>query len=158
MITVIDLNYARCSAPFLSEELLEKMRALLAEEKKILLFFNRRGSAKTLICRDCGYQCVCPRCDIALNIHTSPKRRLLCHHCSLEEPLPTRCPKCHGADLAPIGFGIQKIEESLNAIFPDEAIVRIDSDKKRSEGIYESEILAGSILLSTELGNTISIE
>ncbi|HBB27254.1 TPA: hypothetical protein DCZ36_02005 [Candidatus Gracilibacteria bacterium] len=158
MFTIIDLNYAKCSLPFLSNELLEKISETIVKRKKCLLFFNRRGSARTLICRDCGYQAICERCDLAMIVHTSPSHRLLCHHCSAESPIPHGCPQCHGSNLNSIGFGIQKIEENLAKLFPEAQIARIDSDKKRSEGMHFQEISEAQILLSTELGNTLSIE
>lgn len=158
MFTIIDLNYTRCSLPFLSNELLGKITETIANKKKCLLFFNRRGSARTLICKDCGYQAICEHCDLAMIVHTSPIHKLLCHHCSTESPLPPSCPKCHGNNLNSIGFGIQKIEENLTKLFPDLRIARIDSDKKRSEGLHFQEIQEAHILLSTEMGNTLSIE
>ena len=151
MFTVIDLNYARCPLPFLSSELVEKIVETRARGKKCLLFFNRRGSARTLICKDCGYQAICERCDLAMIVHTSPSVRLLCHHCSAESEVPVSCPKCHGNSLNSVGFGIQKIEENLIKLFPETRIARIDSDKKRSEGVYFQEISEAEILLSTEL-------
>lgn len=72
--------------------------------------------------------------------------------------MPHSCAKCHGTHLNSVGFGIQKIEESLIKLFPDIRIARIDSDKKRTEGIQFQEISEAQILLSTELGNTLSIE
>lgn len=158
MFTIIDLNYTKCSLPFLSDELIKKITETIAADKKCLLFFNRRGSARTLICRDCGYQFFCERCDLAMIVHTSPSTRLLCHHCSAESTMPHSCPKCQGNNLQSVGFGIQKIEESLGKLFPNTAIARIDSDKKRSEGIHFQEISEARILLSTELGNTLAVE
>ena len=158
MFTVIDLNYVRCSLPFLSDELVKKISETIEKGKKCLLFFNRRGSARTLLCRDCGYQFFCEHCDLAMIVHTSPMRKLLCHHCSSESIMPHDCPKCHGTNLNSVGFGIQKIEENLEKLFPDAKIARIDSDKKRSEGIHFQEISEAQILLSTELGNTLTID
>lgn len=158
MYTVIDLNYARCSLPFISDELLRKIEQTRANKQKCLLFFNRRGSARSLICQDCSYQFCCERCDIAMIVHTSPEQKLLCHHCSFEKKMPTNCEKCGKPNLKGIGLGIQKIEENLSKLIPDAHITRIDSDKKRSEGIILQEIESADILLSTELGNTITIE
>jgi len=158
MFTIIDLNYARCPLPFLSNELTEKISETVAKGKKSLLFFNRRGSARTLICRDCGYQFFCEHCDLAMIVHTSPTQKLLCHHCSMEYPMPHSCPKCHGTNLNSVGFGIQKVEENLEKLFPNIRVARIDSDKKRSEGIQFQEISEAQILLSTELGNTIALD
>lgn len=158
MFTIIDLNYTKCSLPFLSNELTEKISETITKGKKSLLFFNRRGSARTLICKDCGHQFLCERCDLAMIVHTSPNRRLLCHHCSAESEIPNSCPKCHGTNLNSVGFGIQKVEENLEKLFPNIRIVRIDSDKKRSDGIQFQEIEEAQILLSTQMGNTLSIE
>lgn len=158
MFTIIDLNYARCSLPFLSDELVEHMSETVAKGKKCLLFFNRRGSARTLLCKDCGHQFFCERCDLSMIVHTSPSPKLLCHHCSAESEMPHSCPKCHGSNLNSVGFGIQKIEENILRLFPDVRVARIDSDKKRSEGIQFQEIEAAQILLSTELGNTLAID
>ncbi len=42
MFTIIDLNYEKCSSPFLSDELIKKMRETIEAGAKCLLFFNRR--------------------------------------------------------------------------------------------------------------------
>lgn len=91
-------------------------------------------------------------------VHTSPSKKLLCHHCSAESEIPHDCPKCHGNNLNSIGFGIQKIEEHLEKLFPELRIARIDSDKKRSDGMQFLSISEAQILLSTELGNTLTVE
>lgn len=72
--------------------------------------------------------------------------------------MPHNCPKCRWGNLNSVGFGIQKIEESLEKLFPNTHVARIDSDKKRSDGILFQEISEAQILLSTELGNTLAIE
>jgi len=151
MFTIIDLNYTKCRLPFLSDHLIEKITEIIASGKKSLLFFNRRGSARSLLCKDCGYQFCCDRCDLAMIVHTSPVKKLLCHHCSLESTMPQSCIKCGGSSIYSIGFGIQKVEENLEKIFPGILIARIDSDKKRAEGIHIDEISRAQILLSTEL-------
>jgi primosomal protein N' (replication factor Y) len=91
-------------------------------------------------------------------VHTSPSRKLLCHHCSTESAIPHSCTKCHGSNLNSIGFWIQKIEEHIQKLFPHTPIARIDSDKKRAEWIVFQEIQEAKILLSTELWNTISLD
>ncbi len=72
--------------------------------------------------------------------------------------MPHSCAKCHGTNLNSVGFGIQKVEENLMKLFPDVRIARLDSDKKRAEGIQFQEISNAQILLSTEMGNTLSLE
>jgi primosomal protein N' (replication factor Y) len=63
-----------------------------------------------------------------------PERRLRCHHCSLELRIPHACPTCGNVDLQPLGRGTQRIEEGLQALFPDARILRIDADSTRRKG------------------------
>jgi primosomal protein N' (replication factor Y) len=63
-----------------------------------------------------------------------PERRLRCHHCSLELRIPHACPTCGNIDLQPLGRGTQRIEEGLQAMFPDARILRIDADSTRRKG------------------------
>jgi primosomal protein N' (replication factor Y) len=83
-------------------------------------------------------------------------RRLRCHHCGAEGPIPRGCPTCGNVDLKPLGRGTQRVEETLAARFPDAKIVRIDRDSARRrdelartlEGIRRGE---GDILVGTQL-------
>jgi primosomal protein N' (replication factor Y) len=58
-------------------------------------------------------------------------RRLRCHHCGAEAPIPRECPTCGNVDLKPVGRGTQRVEETLAARFPRARVVRIDRDSAR---------------------------
>jgi primosomal protein N' (replication factor Y) len=83
-------------------------------------------------------------------------RRLRCHHCGAEGPIPRACPTCGNVDLKPLGRGTQRIEETLQARFPDARIVRIDRDtaRRRADLIRTLESIRrgeGDILVGTQL-------
>jgi primosomal protein N' (replication factor Y) len=63
-----------------------------------------------------------------------PEHRLRCHHCSLELRIPRHCPTCGNVDLQPLGRGTQRVEEGLQAMFPEARILRIDADSTRKKG------------------------
>ncbi len=63
-----------------------------------------------------------------------PEHRLRCHHCSLELRIPRSCPTCGNVDLQPLGRGTQRVEEGLQAMFPEARILRIDADSTRLKG------------------------
>ena len=48
--------------------------------------------------------------------------------------VPSACPTCGNADLAPLGRGTQRVEEALAGWFPRARIARIDRDSTRKKG------------------------
>lgn len=98
----------------------------LAAGEQSILFLNRRGANRMVSCGECGEVPTCPRCSVYLTYH-SANGRLMCHHCGYSEKLPDICPSCGGM-LNFIGVGIQKVQEELEALFPDTEIMRMDTD------------------------------
>ena len=45
------------------------------------------------------------------------------------QPIPKTCPSCGTGELLPQGFGTEKIEEELAAIFPQAAIERLGAQR-----------------------------
>ena len=91
-----------------------------------ILFLNRRGSSRQLLCPQCGYVPECPRCSVYLTYH-SANDRLMCHYCGYSQRAPERCPEC-GGTLKHIGFGTQRVEEELRELFPGTEVLRMDAD------------------------------
>ena len=91
-----------------------------------ILFLNRRGSARMLLCGECGYVPQCPRCSTAMTYH-SANGRLMCHYCGHSEPAADTCPEC-GGWMKHVGAGTQKVEEELRELFPEAGILRMDAD------------------------------
>jgi len=67
-----------------------------------------------------------------------PERRLRCHHCGYAGPPPVACPDCGNPDLAPLGQGTQRVEESLAHLLPQARILRIDRDTTRRRHAWRS--------------------
>jgi primosomal protein N' (replication factor Y) len=116
----------------LSPPLLKALRDRLAAGEQSLVFINRRGYAPVLICDSCGWLSDCPRCSARLVLHQR-ERRLRCHHCGHERAVPTACPDCGDADLAPLGQGTQRVETALIQHFPKARILRIDRDSTHAK-------------------------
>ncbi len=110
------------------------IEARLARGEQSLIFINRRGYAPVLTCVACGWAAGCQRCTARLVLHASD-RRLRCHHCGLEEPIPRACPQCGNVDLHALGRGTQRVEETLAARFPNARLVRIDRDTARRKSL-----------------------
>src|SRR5699024_5877184 len=75
-------------------------------------------------------------CDIALTYHKN-SRRLKCHYCDYEEPVPLYCPECESDLIRYFGTGTQRVEEALTKHFPEAGIIRMDVDTTRRKGAHE---------------------
>ena len=98
----------------------------IAHGEQSILFLNRRGSARMLLCGECGYVPECPRCSVPMTYH-SANERLMCHYCGHSEPVMERCRACGGL-LKRVGSGTQKVERELKALFPNTEVLRMDAD------------------------------
>jgi len=139
----------------LSAPLIERVQSHLDADGQVLLFLNRRGFSPTLICHECGWLAECQRCDARMTYHRG-KRRLHCHHCDREQPIPRDCPSCGSVDLRPLGLGTERIEQALQSRFADTPLVRIDRDSTRQRGSFERQMQAAQrgeakLLLGTQM-------
>lgn len=131
-VSLIDME--RNKAPDgLAEPLIAAIKLRLEKGEQSLLFLNRRGYAPVIHCDACGWISNCRRCTAFMVLH-KPERRLRCHHCSLELRIPNACPTCGNVDLQPLGRGTQRVEETLQKMFPDARVLRIDADSTRKKG------------------------
>lgn len=53
----------------LTQSIINSIRKRLEANQQVLIFLNRRGYAPILLCRACGWQADCPRCDAHLTVH-----------------------------------------------------------------------------------------
>ena len=141
-------------SPF-SPRLIDAVNQALAQKEQVILFQNRRGYAPFLECRTCGWVPRCKHCDVSLVYHHAA-RRLVCHYCGTQYPVPAQCPNCGGTDLRDKGYGTEKIEDAVRTCFPAARTARMDMDTTQSRLAYE-RILADfqqgqtDILIGTQM-------
>ena len=136
--------------------LLDKIEERLECGEQVLLFQNRRGVSPFVSCGDCGWTARCPHCNVSLTLHGG--NRLTCHYCGYSEPLPRRCPACKTAEVRAMGFGTEKIEQEISALFPEARVARLDRDTMTSESACnriieafergETDILVGTQIIT----------
>ena len=103
--------------------------------KQTVLFLNRRGNSRALVCVDCGAAPECPRCSARLTYH-SANERLMCHYCGYSQNVPSRCPDC-GGPVKRMGTGTQKVQQELENLLPDVTVDRMDSDTVNAVNTHE---------------------
>ncbi|KMZ11585.1 Helicase PriA essential for oriC/DnaA-independent DNA replication [Candidatus Burkholderia humilis] len=145
----------RASVEGLSGPLIAALKSRLERGEQSLIFLNRRGYAPILSCDACGWVAGCPRCSVYAILH-KPERALHCHHCGWESRIPKSCPDCGNIDIAPMGRGTQRVEETLAAVVPSARALRIDADSTRRKGSAQalfSDVHAGEvdILVGTQM-------
>lgn len=138
-IQVVDLrkreNFSSESRIF-SRQLLAAMHSAIDAHKQILLFHNRRGTASTTLCENCGWIALCPRCYLPLTLHAD-KFELRCHICNFREKVPISCPVCHHPDIIHKGLGTKKIVDEVSRIFPRATVKRFDGDTEKSQSVAQ---------------------
>ena len=136
----------------ISRPLYDELQKNLAAGEQSILFLNRRGSSRQLLCPQCTYVPKCPRCSVYLTYH-SANGRLMCHYCGYSVKAPEVCPEC-GGRFKHIGVGTQRAEEELHALFPEAEILRMDADTV-SQGhekiLRDFQVRRVPILLGTQM-------
>lgn len=103
--------------------------------KQTILFLNRRGNSRALVCVDCRQTPECPRCNARLTYH-SANERLMCHYCGYSQRVVQQCPSC-GGPMKRVGTGTQKVQEELQSLFADMRIERMDADTVSAANTHE---------------------
>ncbi|MBO4518957.1 MAG: primosomal protein N', partial [Paludibacteraceae bacterium] len=125
---------------YFSDPLIERIRQCLADNKQVILFQNRRGYAPQIQCVQCGQPPRCVQCDVPMTLHMRA-HELRCHYCGYHTPIPSVCPHC-GGEYKTIGFGTERIEDEIQALFPETRVLRMDLDTTRSKSAYQDIINA----------------
>ena len=134
-VHVLDLRGLRLQHG-LSPALLQALDDCIARGEQALVFKNRRGYAPVLLCHACGWHAACPRCERPLTVHRG-RARLLCHHCGYAQAWPQQCPNCSTQALTPQGHGTERLEEALQARYPNIPILRVDRETTRRRNSFE---------------------
>lgn len=131
------------------------MRKTLSNKEQVILFLNRRGFAQYINCKRCGFILKCMRCDISLTYHKG-SNNMICHYCSREQIPPKDCPECAMPNIKYQGYGTERVEDEIKRKFPDQRLLRMDSDTMKQKCSHEtafSDFLDGTvnILLGTQM-------
>ncbi len=110
----------------ISEPLRRELAENIRRGEQSILFLNRRGSSRMLLCGECGAVPECPRCSVPLTYH-SANGRLMCHYCGHSQRAQERCDACGGI-MKHVGAGTQKVEAELAELFPGTEVLRMDAD------------------------------
>lgn len=141
-VATIDMrvDYAnRKSVNPISQKLRQEIRQALGNDGQVILLLNRRGYATRIQCPGCGHVIYCPDCAIPMTHHRQGNK-LVCHFCDHQTPEPKTCPDCDFAAIKFSGLGTQRLEQYINAMFPNVPCVRMDTDTMKRPGSHEAAL------------------
>ena len=139
----------------LSQPLCEELSACMERGEQAIVLLNRRGFARTVLCRSCGHVCICPDCSISMTYHRGTNR-LVCHYCGRETVGPSVCDECGGVYIHYAGAGTEQLDSLLRELLPAARVARLDRDTTKRRGTLRSTLLAFSkreidVLVGTQM-------
>lgn len=140
-IEVVDRRLADPREGLISRRVVDLARA--AElDKPLMCVVNRKGRARSLLCRACGEPARCERCGSGL-AEDAGGAVLRCPRCSLERPMV--CGACGSGAMSRRQPGISSLREQLEALVgkPVEEV---------SSGVEVGARPASSVVVATEAG------
>ncbi|MBC7546750.1 primosomal protein N' [Candidatus Saccharibacteria bacterium] len=160
-VTIVDMKQREhfSRSPHFSQALVAAVSAALSRGEQSLLYLNRRGTARIIMCEHCGWQAACPHCDLPLTYH-GDSHSLRCHSCDFHEKSPSSCPSCGHPSIMFKTAGTKAIVEAVERLFPGARVARFDTDNRKAERFeqhYEAvkngevDILVGTQLLAKGL-------
>ena len=139
---------------YFSTPLIQAIKGALNRREQSLLYLNRRGTARLVMCENCGWQATCPHCDLPLTYH-GDHHDLRCHSCNYHIEAPGSCPACGHPSIMFKTAGTKAIVEEVGRLFPKARVARFDTDNKRAERFehHYVDIREGNvdILVGTQL-------
>lgn len=131
---------------FFSDALLAEIDATLAQNKQVLLFHNRRGTAATTLCENCGWTATDPDTGLPLTLHAD-KHLLISHVTGYTRSVPTSCPACQHIDIVHKGIGTKLLETEITRLYTNKKVVRFDGDGGKENTVDQRypELYSGDI-------------
>ena len=155
VVDIADLRRRKLMKGLFSPQLISAVNHALESGEQAILFQNRRGFAPMVECKVCGWVPKCKNCDVSLTLHKT-MNQLTCHYCGYTYGVPEKCPCCESQELMGRGFGTEKVEDEIAAVFPEARIARMDLDTTRSKTAYSrliGDFSAGrsNLLIGTQM-------
>lgn len=136
-----------------SEILVQNLNKIIANNGRALLYLNKKGYAKVVLCRGCGFIPRCDKCQLSLNLINND---LACNVCGKSHNAFNICPRCEGHHFIYFSLGGDFIHKKIKETFPEIKVLKFDlhsapTIKKQIEMVKEFYASSPSILIGTSL-------
>ncbi|NPV14438.1 hypothetical protein HPY86_05855 [candidate division WOR-3 bacterium] len=108
-IFVVDMRLHR--GELFSPRLLTELRRAVDKGRVAVLFLNRKGVSRFVVCRQCGRVLKCQECGVP-GVLTADAR-IVCRYCGSGYEAPDKCPLCQGVDFEFRAPGVDMVQRKL---------------------------------------------
>lgn len=113
----------------ISQKGIKLIKQTISNGKCVLLFLNRKGFAPVVVCQVCDKRLTCKRCSTNM-VFYKKSMLMICHSCAYHYVLP---PTCCDKPWKMFGVGIEKVQETVNLLFPKAVSMCVSSELKKSD-------------------------
>ncbi len=110
-VFVVDMR--RHQKEVVSPRLLRELNLALERKKSALLYINRLGLARFVVCEDCGQVLKCPNCLVPVLVTGTA---VVCKLCGYTSGAPDFCPRCQGTQFLFRAPGVEMVVRSLEKL------------------------------------------
>ncbi len=135
IVNMRGIRHPRGQQLLFSPRLREAVDNAASAHRQSILFHNRRGFAPMARCATCGFTPKCDFCDVSLTYHRRANV-LKCHYCGTDYPVPELCPQCGEPSIEVVGYGTERLEDEVEAVFSGKRVLRMDLETTRNKDGY----------------------
>ena len=136
-----------------STQLFKMLEENINAHNQSLVFVNKLGYAKALVCKSCATSVECKRCDKPYTLHSKPYQYLACHYCGTRKPLAISCGSCDHGELFTYGVGTERLQSQIEEKFPYNKVLRFDrSSIKNMQDLDDANSMINSNMVDIIVG------
>lgn len=130
-----EIRYISNDDNVISEDLKNLVKINKTRSKPTIVFFNKSGYSRQVLCKACYHLHLCPTCNKPLS-YSMRKRRLECKYDGYSKSFNGSCQRCQSTNIKYIGIGIEQYYNHLKAEFPELSMAVVDGTMKAQQ-LYE---------------------
>jgi primosomal protein N' (replication factor Y) (superfamily II helicase) len=144
---VVDMRKHRDEV--LAPVLVNEIKDALAAGESAVLYMNRRGLSRYVVCRDCGSPLSCPDCAVSFVL--SSGGGLSCRYCGQTGVAPESCPTCGSSDFRLKAPGIELAAREVSRLLPGTPVVTLVAETvpRPSSLVPRPSLEPGSVIVGT---------
>lgn len=119
----------------ISNDLSNLVKINKTRNKPTIIFFNKSGYSRQVLCKDCYHLHLCPICQKPLS-YSKRNSRLECKYDGHKQAFNSSCGKCNSTNIKYIGVGIEQYYNQLTETFPELSIAIVDGSQSSNQ-LYE---------------------
>lgn len=152
--TLPKVEFLRETKNVINEYCLKQIKETLENKKQVLIYLNKRGFGRLLVCIHCKQKQKCHECEQILVLH-NVKGGMFCHLCNKKYTINI-CVYCGLQGLIVHGFGVERLEGYIKNKFPNYNVGIFSSDfcdspKKIYEFVEKIKNNTYNIIIGTQI-------